>query len=233
MITANSRIKDRKLFGLMLPPQLKTVGILEAFLCVRNALYITQDLALSSVRLAAGWRERALQLSVLKGKQQCPRKSILAEGQECSPRPEHSHGIPPITLDTTYDIEMANGNLVGTNTVIQGCTLILLNQPFKIDLMPIKLGSFDVVIGMDWLSKYHAKNYLTRKSYISRGCQVFIAQVMEKKSDEKRLEDIPVHILDQKELNMRQRCWLELLADYDCEIRYHPGKANVVADALS
>nr|GEW21271.1 reverse transcriptase domain-containing protein [Tanacetum cinerariifolium] len=41
------------------------------------------------------------------------------------------------------------------------------------------------------------------------------------------------HILDQKELNMRQRCWLELLSDYDCEIRYHPGKANVVADALS
>ncbi|GJZ10210.1 putative reverse transcriptase domain-containing protein [Tanacetum coccineum] len=39
----------------------------------------------------------------------------------------------------------------------QGCTLILLNQPFEIDLMPIKLGSFDVVIGMDWLSKYHAR----------------------------------------------------------------------------
>ncbi|GJU01728.1 putative reverse transcriptase domain-containing protein [Tanacetum coccineum] len=41
------------------------------------------------------------------------------------------------------------------------------------------------------------------------------------------------HILDQKELNMRQRRWLELLADYDCEIHYHPRKANVVADALS
>ncbi|GJR35819.1 putative reverse transcriptase domain-containing protein [Tanacetum coccineum] len=41
------------------------------------------------------------------------------------------------------------------------------------------------------------------------------------------------HILDQKELNMRQRRWLELLADYDCKIRYHPGKENVVADALS
>ncbi|GJS99422.1 putative reverse transcriptase domain-containing protein [Tanacetum coccineum] len=41
------------------------------------------------------------------------------------------------------------------------------------------------------------------------------------------------HILDQKELNMRQRRWLELLADYDCEIRYHPGKTNVVVDALS
>ncbi|GJU08158.1 putative reverse transcriptase domain-containing protein [Tanacetum coccineum] len=65
--------------------------------------------------------------------------------------------IPPITLDTTYDIKMADGNLVGTNTVIQGCTLILLNQPFEIDLMPIKLDSFDVVIGMDWLSRYHAR----------------------------------------------------------------------------
>nr|GEX72851.1 putative reverse transcriptase domain-containing protein [Tanacetum cinerariifolium] len=40
------------------------------------------------------------------------------------------------------------------------------------------------------------------------------------------------HILDQKELNMRQRIWLELLSDYDCEICYHPGKANMVADAL-
>ncbi|GJU50975.1 putative reverse transcriptase domain-containing protein [Tanacetum coccineum] len=50
---------------------------------------------------------------------------------------------------------MADRNLVSTNTVIQGAILTLLNQPFKIDLMPIKLGSFDVVIGMDWLSKYH------------------------------------------------------------------------------
>ncbi|GJU71500.1 reverse transcriptase domain-containing protein [Tanacetum coccineum] len=65
--------------------------------------------------------------------------------------------IPSITIDTFYDIEMADGNLVSTNTVIKGWTLTLLNQPFKIDLIPIKLGSFDVVIGMDWLSKYHAK----------------------------------------------------------------------------
>ncbi|GJY93926.1 putative reverse transcriptase domain-containing protein [Tanacetum coccineum] len=41
------------------------------------------------------------------------------------------------------------------------------------------------------------------------------------------------HIFDQKELNMRQRRWIELFSDYECEIRYHPGKANVVADALS
>ncbi|GKE59284.1 reverse transcriptase domain-containing protein, partial [Tanacetum coccineum] len=65
--------------------------------------------------------------------------------------------IPPITIDTFYDIEMADGNLVSTNTVIQGAILTLFNQPLKIDLMPIKLGSFDVVIGIDWLSKYHAR----------------------------------------------------------------------------
>nr|GEU53439.1 putative reverse transcriptase domain-containing protein [Tanacetum cinerariifolium] len=45
----------------------------------------------------------------------------------------------------------------------KGCTLTLLNQPFKIDLMSIKLGSFDVIIGMDWLSKYHAKIICDKK----------------------------------------------------------------------
>ncbi|GJU29985.1 reverse transcriptase domain-containing protein [Tanacetum coccineum] len=131
--------------------------------------------------------------------------------------------IPPITLDTTYDIEMADGNLVDTNTVNQGFTLILLNQPFKIDLIQIKLGSFDVIIGKDWLSKYHARIICDKKvaripiddetliirddqsktrlsliscikteRYISRRYQVFVAQVMEKKLDETRLENIPV-----------------------------------------
>ncbi|GJX67276.1 reverse transcriptase domain-containing protein [Tanacetum coccineum] len=57
--------------------------------------------------------------------------------------------IPSITIDTLYNIEMADGNLVSTNTIIKGCTLTLLNQPFEIDLMPIKLGSFDVVIAVE------------------------------------------------------------------------------------
>ncbi|GJY88882.1 reverse transcriptase domain-containing protein [Tanacetum coccineum] len=103
--------------------------------------------------------------------------------------------ISPITLDTTYDIEMVDGNLVDTNTVIQGCTLILLNQPLEIDLMSIKLGSFDVVIGMDWLSKYHARIICDEKVIhipIDGETLIVRAQVMEKKLDEKRLEDIPV-----------------------------------------
>ncbi|GJY78466.1 putative reverse transcriptase domain-containing protein [Tanacetum coccineum] len=101
--------------------------------------------------------------------------------------------IPPITLDTTYDIEMVDGNLVRTSTVIHGYTLILLNQPFKIDLMPIKLSCFDVVIGMDWLSKYHARIICDEKvAHIPIDGETLIIRVMEKKSDEKRLEDILV-----------------------------------------
>nr|GFA00049.1 putative reverse transcriptase domain-containing protein [Tanacetum cinerariifolium] len=257
----------------------------------------------------------------------------------------------------------------------QGCTLTLLNQPFKIDLIPIKLSSFNVVISMDWLSKNHAKilcdekvvhilidgetliirvdrsktqinliSCIKTERYISRGCQIFMIQFVEKKSDEKRLEDIPVvkefpdifpedlpglspvrqvefqidliprtspiarapyrlaplemqelsnqlqelidrgfirptlpegnddfavycdvslqglgAVLKQKEKVIayasRQlkpneenytthdlelgavvfalKIWRHYLYDYDCEIHYHPGKANVVADALS
>nr|GEY23727.1 reverse transcriptase domain-containing protein [Tanacetum cinerariifolium] len=96
--------------------------------------------------------------------------------------------------DAFYDIKMADENLVSTNTVIKGATLTLLNQPFKIDLMPIKLGSFDIVIGMDLLSKHHAKILCDEKVvHIPINGETLIVRVMEKKkSDEKRIEDIPV-----------------------------------------
>ncbi|GJT94049.1 reverse transcriptase domain-containing protein [Tanacetum coccineum] len=84
--------------------------------------------------------------------------------------------------------------------------------------------------------KPHEENYTTHD--LELGAVVFALKIWRHYlygtkctvfTDHKSLQ----HILDQKELNMRQRRWLELLADYDCEIRYHPGKANVVADALS
>nr|GEW85711.1 reverse transcriptase domain-containing protein [Tanacetum cinerariifolium] len=80
----------------------------------------------------------------------------------------------------------------------EGWTLTLLNQAFKINLIPIKLGSFDVVVGMELLSKYHAKIICDKKvihipinneTLIIRGDRT---QVMEKKSEDKRLEDILV-----------------------------------------
>ncbi|GJY15520.1 putative reverse transcriptase domain-containing protein [Tanacetum coccineum] len=63
----------------------------------------------------------------------------------------HLIDINPVRLDTSYEVELADGRVASTNTVLRGCTLNLLNHLFKIDLMPIELGTFDVVIGMDWL----------------------------------------------------------------------------------
>ncbi|GJU13789.1 putative reverse transcriptase domain-containing protein [Tanacetum coccineum] len=64
--------------------------------------------------------------------------------------------ITPTTLDHYYDVELAEGKIIGINTIIRACTLNYLNHPFNIDIMPVELGSFDFLIGMDWLAKYHA-----------------------------------------------------------------------------
>ncbi|GJT04986.1 hypothetical protein Tco_0839448 [Tanacetum coccineum] len=64
--------------------------------------------------------------------------------------------IKPVTLNISYEVELADGKLVSTNTVLKGCTLNLLNQLFEVDLMPIELGTFDVIIDMDWLVKHDA-----------------------------------------------------------------------------
>ncbi|GJW93461.1 putative reverse transcriptase domain-containing protein [Tanacetum coccineum] len=302
--------------------------------------------------------------------------------------------ITPTTLDHYYDVELAEGQIIGINTIIWGCTLNFLNHPFNIDLIPVELGSFDVIIGMDWLAKYHvviktednsgekrledvpivrdfpkvfpedlsglpptrqnsiwslrvpsyaiwfneriggiddiliySKNkkeheehhnailellkkeelyakfskcefwipktpteihqFLGLVGYYQRFIEGFskITKSMTKLTQKgvkfdwgdkeeaafqlikQKLCSAPIlalpegsgdfvvycdashkglgvctvfidhkslqHILDQKELNMRQHCWLELLSDYDCELHYRLGKANVVADALS
>ncbi|GKF52537.1 putative reverse transcriptase domain-containing protein, partial [Tanacetum coccineum] len=64
--------------------------------------------------------------------------------------------IIPTTLDHGYDVELADGKIIWVNTLIRGCTLNFLNHPFNIDLMPVEMGSFDVIISIDWLSQYHA-----------------------------------------------------------------------------
>ncbi|GKA50235.1 putative reverse transcriptase domain-containing protein [Tanacetum coccineum] len=139
--------------------------------------------------------------------------------------------VAPSTLDTSYAVELADGRISETNVVLRGCTLGLLGHSFDIDLMPVELGSFDVIIGMDWLAKYHALIVCDEKvvripygdevliirgddcdggsksrlniisctktqKYIQKGCQVYLAQVTSKKtedkSEEKRLEDVPI-----------------------------------------
>ncbi|GKB09237.1 putative reverse transcriptase domain-containing protein [Tanacetum coccineum] len=322
--------------------------------------------------------------------------------------------ITPSTLYHYYDVELADGRIVGLNTILRGCTLNLLNHPFNINLMPIELGSFNAIIahvtmketedkpkekrledvpielnkltvknryplpriddlfdqlqGLSVYSKIDLRSVMlfgltnapavfmdlmnrVCKPYLDKFVIVFIEDILiyskSKQEHEEHLKlilellkkeelyskfskclagyyrrfiegfskiaklmtkltqkkvkfewgdkqeaafqllkqklcsapilDLPKgsedfivyydaskkglgvvlmqrekrhylyetkctvftdhkilqHILDQKELNMRQRRWLELLSDYDYDIRYHPGKANVVADALS
>ncbi|GKE61304.1 putative reverse transcriptase domain-containing protein, partial [Tanacetum coccineum] len=76
--------------------------------------------------------------------------------------------ITPTTLDHYYDVELADGRIIGLNTILRGCTLNILNHPFNIDLMPVELGSFDV-----FLANVNTKD-------------------TEDKSEKKRLEDVPV-----------------------------------------
>ncbi|GJX69502.1 putative reverse transcriptase domain-containing protein [Tanacetum coccineum] len=64
--------------------------------------------------------------------------------------------ITPTALDHYYDVELADRRIIGLNTIVRGCTLNILNHPFNIDLIPVELGSFDAIIGMDWLVKYQA-----------------------------------------------------------------------------
>ncbi|GKF20956.1 putative reverse transcriptase domain-containing protein, partial [Tanacetum coccineum] len=63
--------------------------------------------------------------------------------------------ITPTTLENHYDVELPDRKIIGVNTIIRDCTLNFMNHPFNIDLMPVPLGSFDVIIRMDWLTKYH------------------------------------------------------------------------------
>ncbi|GKD53095.1 putative reverse transcriptase domain-containing protein [Tanacetum coccineum] len=139
--------------------------------------------------------------------------------------------IAPTSLENCYDVELADGKLVGIDTIIRGCTLNFLDHPFNIDLMPVELGSFDVIIGMDWLRRCHAvivcdeklvqipygnetltfcgnessngrESRLTviscskAQEYMAKGCQVFLAQISAKKEEDKsegkQIKDIPI-----------------------------------------
>ncbi|GJX47236.1 putative reverse transcriptase domain-containing protein [Tanacetum coccineum] len=109
--------------------------------------------------------------------------------------------IVPTALDHDYDIELADRKIIGVNTIIRGFTLNFFNHPFNVDLMPIELGSFDVIIGMDWkqqrervsiehhLVHQNSKVFAERMSCLFGTCY---RKKAEDKSEEKRLEDVPI-----------------------------------------
>nr|GEW68726.1 putative reverse transcriptase domain-containing protein [Tanacetum cinerariifolium] len=135
----------------------------------------------------------------------------------------HLIDIDPVRLDTSYKVELADRRVASTNIVLKGCTINLVGHLFKIDLMPIELGTFDVIIGMDWLveqdavivygkkvvhvpyknktlviegdrgaSRLKVISCIKARKFIKRGSHLFVAHVTEKEPQEKRIEDVPV-----------------------------------------
>ncbi|GJW66670.1 putative reverse transcriptase domain-containing protein [Tanacetum coccineum] len=131
----------------------------------------------------------------------CPKLKNRGNGNRNGPAQGRAYtlGGRDASPDPNVITELADGKIIGVNTIIQGCTLNFMNHPFNIDLMPVPLGSFDVIIGMDWLTKYHGVIICDEKiaqEYLSKGCDVFLAHITTKetkdKSEGKRLEDVPI-----------------------------------------
>nr|GEV83889.1 putative reverse transcriptase domain-containing protein [Tanacetum cinerariifolium] len=255
-------------------------------------------------------------------KNHCPKKN--------KPQGRNASGRSYVIKDADKqgpNVVTADGKVVNTNTVLRGCTLNLENHIFKIDLMPIELRTFDVIVVMDWLAERDSVivcelsvqlQELLEKGVILPSSSLWGASVLFVKKKEEsfrtridyrelnkltiknrypllRIDDlfdqlqdpakieairnwaapmIPTEVRqflrlagyyrrfikvllegtkdfmvycdaslkgfravlmqwEKKELNMRQQRWIELLSAYDCGIRYHPGKGNVMADTLS
>nr|GEY50378.1 amidohydrolase 1 [Tanacetum cinerariifolium] len=176
-------------------------------------------------------------------------------------------GLESSDLGFSYEIEIASGQLVEINKVIRGCKLKIEGHTFNIDLISFGSGSYDVIVGMDWLSKHKAETICHEKVFriplrngktlrvVGERPEEKVRHLRSVKAKEQKKEDTLrirlyvdakrtksviytdhkslQHVFKQKELNMPQHRWIELFSDYDCGIRYHPGKENVVADALS
>ncbi|GJZ03362.1 putative reverse transcriptase domain-containing protein [Tanacetum coccineum] len=170
-----------------------------------------------------------------------------------------------VVTENYYYVELADGKLVEIDTIIRGCTLNFLNHPFNIDLMPVELGSFDVIIGMDWLRRCHAvivcdeklvqvpygdetltfygnENSNGRESrlkviscskaqeYMVKGCQVFLAQISTKKEEDKsegkQIKDVPI-IQDFPEVFPEDLPGLPPARPVEFQINLIPGAAPV------
>nr|GEU69199.1 reverse transcriptase domain-containing protein [Tanacetum cinerariifolium] len=109
-----------------------------------------------------------------------------------------------VVKDVSYVVKLADGRISKTNSILRGCTLGLLGHPFNINLMPVELGSFDVIIAMDWLANHHAET--------------------EDKSEEKRLEDVPT-VRDFPEVFLEDLSGLPPTRHVEFQIDLVPGAA--------
>nr|GFB61832.1 putative reverse transcriptase domain-containing protein [Tanacetum cinerariifolium] len=141
--------------------------------------------------------------------------------------------IDPTPLGSSYDVELADGKTVEIDTIIRRCTLNFLNHPFNIDLMPVELGSFDVVICMDWLRKYHAIIVCDEKLvHVPYGNEILIfhAQISAKKGADKpggkQLKVVPI-VQDFQEVFPEDLPGLPLARPVGFQIDLIPGAAPI------
>nr|GEX95603.1 hypothetical protein [Tanacetum cinerariifolium] len=128
----------------------------------------------------------------------------------------------------SYDFELANGKIVRVDTIMRGCTLNFLGDSFNIDLMPVELDSFDVIIGMDWLRRCHAVIVCNEKLVqIPYGNETLTFCGNERdKSKEKQLKDVSV-IRDYPEVFPEDLSGLPLARPVEFQIDLIPGAALV------
>ncbi|GKC00157.1 reverse transcriptase domain-containing protein, partial [Tanacetum coccineum] len=145
-----------------------------------------------------------------------------------------------MTLDTNYSVELADRKSLTTNTILRGCTLNLQNHLFKIDLLPIELGSFDVIVGMDWMDEHRAEVVCYEKyirvpyrndMLIIQGerSRVKMIQMMKKERteiSEKRIEDVLV-VRDFSEVFPEDLPGLPSTSQVEFHIELIPGAAHV------
>ncbi|KAI3815634.1 hypothetical protein L1987_15311 [Smallanthus sonchifolius] len=137
-------------------------------------------------------------------------------------------------------VNVADGYPVSCDTIIRDCTLTLSDHDFSIDLIPMALGGFDIIVGMDWLTKHHAEVVCFDKyiripldsseilnKYLRKKCVAFLAYIVERKVKDKNLQDIPV-IKDFPEVFPKDLPGLPPIRQVEFRIDLVPG-ANPVA----
>ncbi|GJW87911.1 hypothetical protein Tco_0163251, partial [Tanacetum coccineum] len=127
-----------------------------------------------------------------------------ARGRAYVMRTEESQQNPNVAKDTSYEVELVDGRVVSSNIVLCCCTLDMYNHLFKIDLLPTELGSFDVIVRMDWLSNMRAEIVCYEKIVCilllngevlevhSERPEKDLKHLAYMKANEKKLEDFPI-----------------------------------------
>nr|GEU37144.1 hypothetical protein [Tanacetum cinerariifolium] len=128
----------------------------------------------------------------------CPKKVKQEEVGEVYGRAYAFKDVEPkgpnMVTGASYEVDLADEMVVSTNTVLKGYTLNLVNHVFEIDLMSIKLGTFDVIIVKSdkGMSLLEVISCIKARKYVERGCHLYLEHVTENKKKEKQLEDVPV-----------------------------------------